>query len=136
GGPGGGRGPGRFVGPGFFTAADTDKDGSLTRAELKGTFEKWFAEWDSEKSGSITEEKLRDGLNAALPRPNFGGGGGGRGPGGPGGPGGRGGGMGGMGGSWSTPVIIKTGGHDELIMSFPNRLVAYDPKTGQQLWLS
>jgi len=129
-----GGGPGRFVGPGFFSAADTDKDGSLTRTELKGTFEKWFTAWDSEKSGSITEEKLREGLNAALPRPNFGGGGGGRGPGGPGG--GRGGGMGGMGGSWSTPLIVKAGGHDELIMSFPNRLVGYDPRTGAQLWLS
>ena len=43
---------------------------------------------------------------------------------------------GGMGGSWSTPVVIKTGGHEELIASFPNRLAAYNPKTGQQLWLS
>src|SRR5881628_1526554 len=85
--------------PAFFSAADTDKDGSLTRAELKGTFAKWFGDWDSEKSGSLDENKLRDGLNAALPRPNFagGGGGGGRGPGGPGGPEG-GGGFGGRGG--------------------------------------
>ncbi len=139
--PGGGRGfgPGRFVGPGLFTAADTDKDGSLTRAELKGTFEKWFAEWDSDKSGSLNEDKLRDGLNAALPRPNFGGPGGpggGRGPGGPGGFAGRGGVGGGPGGSWSTPIVIKADGRDELIMNFPNRLAAYDPKTGRQLWMS
>ena len=111
--PGGGQreqrgrgfGPGRFIGPGFFTVADTDKDGSLTRAELKGTFENWFTKWDSDKSGSLTEEKVREGLNAALPRPQFGGWGGpggagpggggggqgfagGRGPGGPGGAGG------------------------------------------------
>jgi outer membrane protein assembly factor BamB len=136
---GGGRsGPGRFIGPGIFTAADTDKDGALTRDELKGTFEKWFAEWDSEKSGSLSEEKLREGLNSALPRPNFGGPGGpgrGGGPGGPGG-GGAGGAGGGPGGSWSTPVIVKADGRDELIVNFPNRLAAYDPKTGKQLWLS
>ena len=137
---GGGRGfgPGRFIGPGLFTAADTDKDGSLTRAELKGTFEKWFAEWDSDKGGALTEDKLREGLTAVLPRPNFGGPGG---PGGPGGdrrPGGRGGfaGGGNPSGSWSTPVIIKAGGRDELIMNFPGRLAAYDPATGKQLWIS
>jgi hypothetical protein len=82
----GGFGPARFAGPGIFSATDTDKDGSLTRAELKGTFEKWAADWDTDKSGSLNEDKLRAGLEAALPRPNFGGAGG---PGGPGGPGGR-----------------------------------------------
>ena len=87
--PGGGRGfgPGRFIAPGLFTATDTDKDGTLTRAELRGAFEKWSSDWDSDKSGSLNEEKLRTGLTAALPQPNFGGPGGGRGPGGPGGPG-------------------------------------------------
>jgi hypothetical protein len=84
--PGGGPGfgPGRFIGPGFFTAADANKDGSLTRSEIKGTFAKWFAEWDSDKSGFLNEQKIREGLSAVLPRPNFGG------PGGPGGPGFRG----------------------------------------------
>lgn len=86
--PGGGRGfgPGRFIGPGIFTAADVNKDGSLTRDELKTTFEKWAFDWDSDKSGSLNEEKLRTGLSAALPQPGFGGRGGG-GPGGRGGPG-------------------------------------------------
>lgn len=70
---GGGFGPAGFVAPGLFTAADADKDGSLTRAELKGAFEKWFTEWDSDKSGALNEEKIREGLNASLPRPNFGG---------------------------------------------------------------
>jgi hypothetical protein len=97
--PGGGRGgfgPGRFIGPGLFAATDTDKDGSVTRAEFKATFEKWFTQWDTEKSGALGEDKIREGLNATLPRPDFGGqggfAGGGRGPqggqGGPGGPGG------------------------------------------------
>ena len=65
-----------MVAPGLFTAADADKDGSLTRAELTGAFEKWFAEWDKDKSGLLNEEKIRDGLTAILPRPAFGGGGG------------------------------------------------------------
>jgi hypothetical protein len=80
-----------FIGPGLFTATDANKDGSLSRAEFKDTFAKWFAEWDAEKSGSLSEEKLRTGLSAALPEPNFdgpgggfGGPGGGRGRGGPG----------------------------------------------------
>ena len=85
GGPGGrgGFGPAMFIGQGLFTATDANKDGSLSRAEFKDTFAKWFAEWDAEKSGSLTEEKLRTGLGAALPQPNFGGPGGGfAGPGG------------------------------------------------------
>jgi spore coat protein CotH len=70
GGPGG-FGPGQFVGPALFTAADADKDSSLTRAEWKGLFEKWFVDWDAENSGSLDEEKLRAGLNGALPPPDF-----------------------------------------------------------------
>jgi len=140
-GPGGGHGfgPGRFIGPGFFAVADADKDGSLTRDELKTTFAKWAGEWDADKAGCLTEEKLREGFNRALPRPNFGGPGGpggGRGPEGRGGFGGRGGGGGGPGGSWSTPIIVKSEGREELIVNFPNRLVGYDPKTGRQLWIS
>src|SRR6266511_914445 len=37
-------------------------------------------------------------------------------------------------GTWSTPVVIKTGGGAELIMSFPGLLAAFDPGTGKQLW--
>jgi outer membrane protein assembly factor BamB len=132
--PGGGRGfgPSRFAGPGLFTAADSDKDGTLTRAELKATFDKWFTEWDKDKSGFLSQDQLREGLNAALPRPSFGGRGGpggGRGPGGPD----R---AGSPGGSWSTPILVQADGRDELIGSFPYRLAAYDPRTGRLLWLS
>jgi outer membrane protein assembly factor BamB len=130
------RGPSRTTAPAIFAAADTDKNGSLTLAELKGTFAKWFDQWDSDRTGTISEEQLRDGLNTALPHPNFGGGGTGGGAGGARGPGGAGGGRGGGGGSWSPPVLIKAGGRDELIMGFPNRLAAHDPATGRQLWLS
>jgi hypothetical protein len=70
------RRPSRSTAPAFFGPADTDKDGSVTRAELKGTFTKWYDQWDAEKAGALTEEKFRAGLTAALPAPQFGGGGG------------------------------------------------------------
>lgn len=66
----GGFGGGRLLGPRLFTVADANKDGSLTREELKATFEKWFVAWDTGKSGSLNEEKLRAGLNAAFPPPS------------------------------------------------------------------
>lgn len=72
-----GPGPAGIIGRGLFAAVDADKDGSMTRHELKGTFEKWFVEWDSEKSGALNEEKLSSGLRAALPQQGFGGPGGG-----------------------------------------------------------
>jgi outer membrane protein assembly factor BamB len=111
-------GPGRFIGPGFFGALDANKDGSLTREEFTNSFAKWFAQWDSDKSGSLTEAKLRDGLNAALPRLQFGGPGGGQGGGpGRGGPGGR----GGFGGQKPTEVQQFT-------------VLCLDRETGKVLW--
>ena len=66
GGGGGGRGGGAAA-PSFFTAVDTDKDGAVTRAELKAAFDRWFTEWDSAKAGSLSQEQLVTGLAAALP---------------------------------------------------------------------
>jgi outer membrane protein assembly factor BamB len=44
-------------------------------------------------------------------------------------------------GSWSTPLVIRTGGRDELIMPFPGDRIggqgefkAYDPSAGKVLW--
>jgi outer membrane protein assembly factor BamB len=37
-------------------------------------------------------------------------------------------------GSWSTPVIVKVGDHEELILSVPKKLRGFDPKTGKELW--
>jgi outer membrane protein assembly factor BamB len=152
----GGFGPGRFLGPGLFSALDADKNGALNLPEMKDSFAKWHEQWAGENK-TVTEDQLRDGLTAALPQPNFGGpgrppgdgrpDGGGRPPGnggprgdaGPGGPGGGPGGRGGFaqfGGSWSTPIIVRAGDRDELIVAFPGRIVAYDPKSGDQLWVS
>ena len=79
---------GRSFAPGLFTLIDADKDGSVNQAEMRAAFAKWFADWDKEKTGSLTEEQVRDGLTAMLPRPDFSafGGFGGGGPGGDAGP--------------------------------------------------
>lgn len=37
-------------------------------------------------------------------------------------------------GSWSTPLIVNGGGRDELVMSWPEKLVSYAPATGKVLW--
>jgi len=37
-------------------------------------------------------------------------------------------------GSWTTPVITKIEGKDQLLMSWPRHLAAYDPATGKELW--
>jgi type 1 glutamine amidotransferase len=71
----GGRGGGRG-GPGsaLFTLADADKDGSVTRAEFKTTFDqfntafdKWFPAWN--RGGALTQEQLAAGLNGVFPSP-------------------------------------------------------------------
>ena len=41
---------------------------------------------------------------------------------------------GGVVGSWSVPLIIQTGVREELVMSYPQEIRSYDPKTGKQLW--
>jgi len=35
---------------------------------------------------------------------------------------------------WGTPVVIRAGDHDELIVSSQYRVYGYDPQTGKQLW--
>ena len=37
-------------------------------------------------------------------------------------------------GSWTTPVIMKVDGKDQLLMSWPRRLAAYDPHSGDEIW--
>jgi len=36
--------------------------------------------------------------------------------------------------SWATPIIVTAGGRDELIASGAESVMAYDPKTGAELW--
>ncbi len=37
-------------------------------------------------------------------------------------------------GSWSTPILAKLDGKDQLLLSWPRRLAAYDPASGKELW--
>ena len=39
-------------------------------------------------------------------------------------------------GSWSTPVFRTVDSRDELVISFPFRLCAFEPLTGRELWTS
>ncbi len=89
GGPGGRGGPGGFgpamlLVPSFLRDGDQNKDGKLSKEELQGLGEKWFAEWDKEKTGKLTGDQLATGLSATV-LAGFGGpGAGGPGAGGPG----------------------------------------------------
>jgi outer membrane protein assembly factor BamB len=37
-------------------------------------------------------------------------------------------------GSWTTPLVVTVGDHDELILPVPQKLRAFDPATGKELW--
>jgi outer membrane protein assembly factor BamB len=37
-------------------------------------------------------------------------------------------------GSFSTPIVIRTGEHEELILCVPEKVKGFDPKTGKELW--
>jgi outer membrane protein assembly factor BamB len=39
-----------------------------------------------------------------------------------------------QGGSWSTPLIVRVGDRDQLLLSMPFQFKGFDPKTGQELW--
>jgi outer membrane protein assembly factor BamB len=117
--------PGRELAPHLFAAADVDKDGSVTRDEFKATFGKWYTQWGGGKDEPLDMNQVVDGLRAMLPAA----------PGKPADAGGFGTSFG-PGGSWSTPIVARAQGRDELVVAFPNRLVGYDPKTGRQLWFS
>jgi type 1 glutamine amidotransferase len=77
---GAGRG-GTDTNAALWTALDADKDGSVTRAEMRSAFEKWYDATDTARSGSVTMDQLGPALNTALglpaPAPGGGGGGGG-----------------------------------------------------------
>ncbi|MEN3339577.1 MAG: hypothetical protein V7647_3253 [Acidobacteriota bacterium] len=65
GGGGGGRGG---VAPALFTAADTNKDGAVSREELKASFDAWFSAADSSRAGSVTQDQLATGMASAFPQ--------------------------------------------------------------------
>lgn len=50
-----------------FFAADGDKDGVITREELKAAGGRWFTAADVAKAGTVTRDQLAAALNAAMP---------------------------------------------------------------------
>jgi len=51
----------------LFTALDANKDGSLTREELKAGLDAWYTQWDKSKANAIGAEQIFGGLNALIP---------------------------------------------------------------------
>ena len=123
------RRPSRSTAPAFMTATDSDKDGSVTRDELKNTFAKWYDQWDADKSGAVNEEKFRTGLTAALPAPQLGGAGGGG-----GGAGGRGGGGGDAGAGYSSAIAVDFEGQRQYVQLAARALIGVAASDGKFLW--
>lgn len=65
---GGGRGGGN-TGAALFPAFDANKDGSVTREEMKIAFGAWYAAADTANKGSATLEQVSTALAAVLPPP-------------------------------------------------------------------
>lgn len=64
--------PEEMIEPALFKALDQDKSGTLSRGEFTAGFAAWFALWDTDKDGLVTEDQARKGLNRALPFSPFG----------------------------------------------------------------
>jgi len=70
GGGGGGGGGGRGgPSPTLFTAADANRDGLVTKEELRTLFGNWYTAWDTNRTGSLSADQVAAGLTAALPTP-------------------------------------------------------------------
>ena len=69
--------PSAALAPAFLQQGDRNQDGKLSREEFVTLGEKWFGQWDTERSGKLNADQLRAGLAASLLPP----GAGGRGPG-------------------------------------------------------
>ena len=56
----------RYFRGAFLNALDVNKDGEITKAEMTESFSKWFQEWNTTKSGEVSDEQLRAGINKDL----------------------------------------------------------------------
>jgi type 1 glutamine amidotransferase len=61
------QGPGGGPSATLFTLVDTNKDGAVSREELKGTFDKWYTDWDKAKTNALTLEQVFMGLGSVFP---------------------------------------------------------------------
>ncbi len=80
-----GFGPAMLLAPAFLKQGDQNQDGQLSSNEFRLLAEKWFAEWDKEKTGKLNRDQVGAGVSSIAGMPSFGppggGGRGGRGPG-------------------------------------------------------
>jgi type 1 glutamine amidotransferase len=67
--PGGAVSGGNRTAEALWMAFDTDKDASVTRAEMKSVFGKWYDAADRARTGSVTTAQLGPVLNSALALP-------------------------------------------------------------------
>ena len=59
-------GPGFFLAPVLLKQFDTDKNQEITSDEAAAGFARWFDSWNTDKSGFLTQDQLRAGLNQDL----------------------------------------------------------------------
>jgi hypothetical protein len=67
-----GFGPGKGIAGAMLKQGGAGADKKLTRDQFMTGAEKLFKQWDTNKSGSLNETELNDGLNEFIPPPDFG----------------------------------------------------------------
>jgi spore coat protein H len=63
--------PNSMLAQAFLRTTDANKDGKLSAPEFNGAFAKWFGQWDADKSVTLNEAELRDGLSQLFRPPDF-----------------------------------------------------------------
>jgi spore coat protein H len=71
GGPEGPRefGPGTFIAPVVLKQGDSNHDSRLSLEEFQALGRRWFEAWDTDHTGKLNPNKIRDGLNDVLAPP-------------------------------------------------------------------
>ena len=66
----GGGGGGDSVAASLFTLLDGNKNGAVTREEMRSAFDAWYTQWDNAKSNALTLEQVFFGVGSAFPPPS------------------------------------------------------------------
>jgi spore coat protein CotH len=61
--------PGNQLARPLVQALDANKDGQVNDAEFAAGMKKFFAEWDKDKSGTLDQKEVADGLQKLAPQP-------------------------------------------------------------------
>ena len=62
----GGFGPGMMLSRRIMEAFDANKDDVISLEEFTNGFTRWFDAWDTDKTGKLTADQLRAGINQDL----------------------------------------------------------------------